>query len=180
MKTRLLVLAALPILALGLASCGNKNLKNAAGAKTDMVTDTTSNPALEVQESTDTADYEANIRGAEFVSHDNIATVNFDLDSYTLPETTRQTLQNNADVLKAHKDWVVMVEGHCDQRGTIEYNLALGQKRAKEVRDYYVRLGVAENSLGTISYGKEKPVCEEETETCWQSNRRAETKIRAK
>ena len=180
MKTRLLVLAALPFLALALASCGNKNLKTTGGAKTDMVTDTTTVPTLEIQESTDTAGYEANIRGGEFLSQENIVTVNFDLDSYTLSDTIRQALQKNADILKTHKDWTVMVEGHCDQRGTTEYNLALGQKRAKEVRDYYVRLGVSDSALGTISYGKEKPLCEEEAETCWRQNRRAETKVRAK
>ena len=72
----------------------------------------------------------------------------------------------------------MLVEGHCDNRGTTEYNLSLGQKRAKEVRDYYVRLGVSENSIGTISYGEENPACEEETEECWMKNRRSETKVR--
>lgn len=177
MKSRLLILAALPLLALGFASCNNKNVKKGGDSATDMVTDTVSAPNLEIQESTDT---EASLRGGEFISQENIVTVNFDYDSSALSDAARQALQNNAAILKTHKDWTVMVEGHCDQRGTIEYNLALGQKRAKEARDYYIRLGVAGNSLGTISYGKEKPLCEEETETCWQKNRRAETKVRAK
>ena len=180
MKTGLLILGVFPFLALSLASCGNKNIKNADASKNGMVTDTTVSPTLEIQESTDTTGGEANLRGAEFVSQENIVTVNFDLDSYTLSDTIRQALQKNADILKTHKDWTVMVEGHCDQRGTTEYNLALGQKRAKEVRDYYVRLGVSDSALGTISYGKEKPLCEEEAETCWRQNRRAETKVRAK
>ena len=175
MKNRLLILAALPLLALGFASCNNKNVKK--GDTADMVTDTASAPNLEIQESTDT---EARLRGGEFISQENIVTVNFDYDSSALSDAARQALQNNAVILKTHKDWIVMVEGHCDQRGTIEYNLALGQKRAKEARDYYIRLGVNKNSLGTISYGKEKPLCEEETDACWLTNRRAETKVRVK
>jgi peptidoglycan-associated lipoprotein len=180
MKSRLLILAALPLLALGFASCNNKNVKKGGASTTDMITDTVSAPTLEIQESTDTAGYEANLRGGEFISQENIVTVNFDYDSSALSDAARQALQNNAAILKTHKDWTVMVEGHCDQRGTIEYNLALGQKRAKEARDYYIRLGVNENSLGTISYGKEKPLCEEETDACWLKNRRAETKVRAR
>jgi len=70
------------------------------------------------------------------------------------------------------------VAGHCDERGTIEYNLALGQRRAKEVRDYYLRLGVSGKSVATISYGKESPLCREANEECWAKNRRAETRIR--
>jgi len=71
-----------------------------------------------------------------------------------------------------------LVEGHCDSRGTMGYNLALGQKRAKEVRDYYTRLGVPGSSIGTISYGEEKPSCEDETEECWGKNRKADTKVK--
>ena len=175
MKNRLLILAALPLLTLGFASCGNKNVKK--GGATDMITDTATSPTLEMQESTDT---EAGLRGGEFISQENIVAINFDYDTSVLSDAARQALQNNATILKPHKDWVIMVEGHCDQRGTIEYNLALGQKRAKEARDYYIRLGVNKNSLGTISYGKEKTLCEEETDACWRTNRRAETKVKVK
>jgi peptidoglycan-associated lipoprotein len=73
-----------------------------------------------------------------------------------------------------------MVAGHCDERGTTAYNLALGQKRAKEVRDYYVSLGVDGGRLATISYGKEAPLCLESNEACWTRNRRAESRARAK
>ena len=88
-------------------------------------------------------------------------------------------LQAIADFMKAFPDAKVKIEGHCDERGTVEYNLALGQKRAKAVRDYYVRLGVPESAMGTISYGEEKPVCNEATDACWLQNRRAETKVKA-
>ncbi len=178
MKKWILILAAAPVLAFTLSSCGNRNVKKSADAKGDMVTEITAAPGLDIQESTDTA--EANIRGGEFVSQENIAVVHFDYDSAELSDAARQTLTRNAAVIKSHKDWVVMVEGHCDQRGTIEYNLALGQKRAQQARDYYLRLGVAKTALGTISYGKEQPVCEEENDACWSNNRRAETKIKGK
>lgn len=123
---------------------------------------------------------EADIRGAEFNTTPVIKPINFDLDKYYLSAETRSILQKNAKHLKEHKDWETIVEGHCDDRGTIEYNLALGQKRAKEVREYYIRLGVSGTSIGTISYGEEKPVCEKSTESCWTTNRRAETKVRIK
>jgi len=175
MKNRHLILVIIAAAAVCFASCGGKNVKK--GGANDMVTDTAADPSLEVRESTDT---EASLRSGEFVSQDNILAINFDYDSATLSDEARRTLQDNAAILKPRKDWTIMVEGHCDQRGTIEYNLALGQKRAQEVRDYYVRLGVSKNSLGTISYGKEKPVCEEDTDACWHKNRRAETKVRIK
>jgi peptidoglycan-associated lipoprotein len=164
--------------ALTAVSCNKKNLKN-DGLKNDMTTDTTANPALDVQGG-DTMNTEGDIRGGEFVTYGTIQTVYFDFDKYGLSDEIRKALQKNAEILKAHKEWSVLVEGHCDSRGTVEYNLALGQKRAKEVRDYYTRLGVPESSIGTISYGKEKPVCEEETEDCWAKNRKAETKVKTK
>ena len=141
---------------------------------------TTDIPALEVVESSDTMTVEGNIRDAEFLAHENLKTINFNYDRYELSEDSRKTLQANAALLKARKEWSVLVEGHCDERGTTEYNLSLGQKRAKAVRDYYVRLGVAESSVGTISYGEEMPLCQETTDDCWLSNRRAETKVKAK
>ncbi|HOX22276.1 MAG TPA: OmpA family protein [Elusimicrobiales bacterium] len=121
---------------------------------------------------------EANVRGGEFASQQGLETLYFDFDSYGLGPAEQAKASKNADLIKARAGQDTLVEGHCDQRGTIEYNIALGQKRAREVRDYYVRLGVAAKKLTTISYGKEKPVCAESAETCWSRNRRAETKAR--
>ena len=121
---------------------------------------------------------EGYIRSGEFVSQAAIQPIFFDFDMYGLSDATRKALQKNAETIKSHKDWTVLVEGRCDSRGTVEYNLALGQKRAKEVRAYYIRLGVPESAMGTISYGKERLVCEEETEDCWAKNRRADTKVK--
>jgi len=180
-KNTLLLVLVLPLLAaFALSSCNNKNKKTGAGQVTDMTGDTAMMPTMDIQESTDTMSTEGEIRGGEFLPQANIKTIEFDYDRYELSEGARQTLQANAALIKARKDWTVLVEGHCDDRGTTEYNLALGQKRAKSVRDYYVRLGVPESSIGTISYGEEKPLCGEATDACWLMNRRAETKAKGK
>ena len=178
MKTFLVSLFSV-FIALTAVSCNKKNIKS-PGNKTAMTTDFSAEPALEIRESTDTINTEGDIRSGEFVSQETIQPIYFDYDMYGLPDQSRKTLQKKADVLKARKDWTVLVEGYCDSRGTVEYNLALGQKRAKEVRDYYIRLGVPESSIGTISYGKEKPSCDEETEDCWAKNRKADTKVKLK
>jgi len=177
MKIRALAICLLSaFVALAAVSCGKKNLKK-SGSGTDLTTDIAADPSLEIQGG-DIPGSEGGIRGGEFVTHGTIKSVYFDFDRYFLSEESRKTLQKNAETLKAHKEWLVVVEGHCDSRGTIEYNLALGQKRAKEVRAYYTRLGVPESSIGTISYGEEKPSCEEENYECWVRNRRADTKVK--
>ena len=102
-----------------------------------------------------------------------LADVRFDYDSYDLREDARSTLQTNANWLKENADKRVEIEGHCDERGTVEYNLALGAKRAKSAKDYLVTLGIDASRLSTISYGEELPVCREQTEDCWGRNRRA-------
>jgi peptidoglycan-associated lipoprotein len=96
----------------------------------------------------------------------------FDFDRYDLSSDAREVLKANAGWLKDNLSAVVQIEGHCDERGTTEYNLALGAKRAQAAKDYLVTLGVAVERLSTISYGKELPVCTEHTEVCWQRNRR--------
>lgn len=123
---------------------------------------------------------ELNIRGREFVSYQGLATIYFDFNRVELHAEARRVLAKNADFLKAHPEIEVRVDGHCDERGTTKYNLALGQKRAAIVRDYYVNLGLDSKRLGTLSWGEEKAVCHEKTEACWAKNRRSDTKIREK
>lgn len=96
----------------------------------------------------------------------------FDYDESTLSEDTRQKLARNADLIKATQ-FLVTIEGHADSRGTNEYNLALGERRANAVRDYLGSLGVSADRLRTISYGEERGVCTEDEESCWSQNRRA-------
>lgn len=105
--------------------------------------------------------------------------VRFEYDKSNLLAEARDILKENAEYIKTNTDLNILVEGHCDERGTIEYNLGLGQRRASAVRDYYGKLGVALKRVGTISYGEEKPLDTAHTEEAWAKNRRAETKARS-
>lgn len=104
----------------------------------------------------------------------------FALDSAQLGDAARPVLQKNADWMKRWTSTKVMVEGHADSRGTAEYNLALGERRASAVRDYLLNLGVAAERITIVSKGKESPFCTEENESCWQQNRRGHFVITAK
>ena len=96
----------------------------------------------------------------------------FEFDRYDLSADARASLKAAADWLKKNSTARIEVEGHCDDRGTNEYNLALGAKRAQTAKDYLETLGVAAGRLSTISYGEEIPVCREHSESCWSKNRR--------
>lgn len=173
-KTKFLTLFVLALVAAGCVSPRKKaaaDARDAARAKTQ-TEEAAYVPGVDVTE--------ASIRGQEFGQTPELGVIRFDYDSATLQGEALDTLKKNAEWLKSHPDLEVLVSGHCDERGTIEYNLALGQKRAKSVREYYARLGVPGKSVATISYGKESPVCSESTEDCWAQNRRAETKIRTR
>jgi peptidoglycan-associated lipoprotein len=96
----------------------------------------------------------------------------FGYDSWTISDDQRQALNRDADWMRTNGGAVVKVEGHCDERGTSAYNLVLGEKRAKAVRNYLVELGISANRLSVVSYGKERPSCLEHAESCYQQNRR--------
>jgi len=98
--------------------------------------------------------------------------VHFAYDSADVDSAGREVLSRNAAWLKQNSRVKVELEGHADSRGTIEYNLGLSAKRAKAVKDHLIALGIAPERLSTISYGKELPLCQEETESCWARNRR--------
>lgn len=104
--------------------------------------------------------------------------VNFDFDRYDLRPDARGILKANADWLKANPAARVEIEGHADERGTNEYNLALGAKRADSVKRYLIDLAIAPNRLSTVSYGEELPLCKEHNEICWAKNRRAHVVIK--
>lgn len=108
---------------------------------------------------------------------DRIQDAYFDYDKHTLRPDAEATLQRDAqtlaDIVKQYPDFKLNVEGHCDERGSEEYNLALGDARAKQAKDYLAGLGVPSGQLRTISYGKDRPVCADHDEACWQRNRRA-------
>ena len=96
----------------------------------------------------------------------------FDYDSWTISDEGRQALNRDAEWIKSNPSPLVKVEGHCDERGTSAYNLVLGEKRAKAARNYLVESGVGANRLSVVSYGKERPSCNEHAESCYQQNRR--------
>lgn len=104
----------------------------------------------------------------------------FDYNQAVLRDDARTALASNAEWLKRYPTIHVLSEGHCDERGTSEYNLVLGQSRADAVRAYLSSLGIDGARLQTVSYGKERPFCTDSTETCWQQNRRAHLVITAK
>jgi peptidoglycan-associated lipoprotein len=102
-----------------------------------------------------------------------LSSVHFDYDSSTLSSDARRQLSENADWIKGHASATVQVEGHCDSRGSVEYNLALGERRAKAVKNYLVSLGVDSKHLTIISYGEEKPIDPAQTDEAFAKNRRA-------
>jgi peptidoglycan-associated lipoprotein len=104
----------------------------------------------------------------------------FDLDQSTLRDDARVVLQRNAEWLRRWTATRITVEGHCDSRGTSEYNLALGDRRGAAVKDYLVSLGIAADRIVVVSKGRESPVCSDENESCWQQNRRGHPIISAK
>jgi peptidoglycan-associated lipoprotein len=104
----------------------------------------------------------------------------FDYDKYELRDDARSALATNSEWLKRFGTIQVLIEGHCDERGTEAYNLALGERRANSAKDYLASLGIDGGRMKTVSYGKERPVCTESNEACWQKNRRAHFVITAK
>jgi len=107
-----------------------------------------------------------------------LQTVHFDFDRYDLKPEARKLLDENADFLSANPDIRILVEGHCDDRGTIEYNLHLGQRRADAVREYLISKGVQADRMSTISYGEERPLPESgHDEASWARNRRVQFQI---
>ncbi len=97
----------------------------------------------------------------------------FDFDKSDIRPDARSALSGTGGFLKSYTQVKVMIEGHCDERGSTEYNLALGDRRAQAAKDFLVSLGVASDRMQTVSYGKERPFCQEKAEACWQQNRRA-------
>jgi peptidoglycan-associated lipoprotein len=167
MNYRFLKFAGLGILAFTLTGCPKRAVIKPEESKPE---ETKAMPPTE----------EPNLRvGPEYKEIPELQAIYFDLDQSTLRSDARDVLQKNYDVLKGHADWEALVEGHCDERGTTEYNLGLGQKRAASVRQYYMSLGLSGKRVATISYGKENPACSEHNEDCWSKNRRGVTKVRS-
>jgi peptidoglycan-associated lipoprotein len=106
--------------------------------------------------------------------------IHFEFDKYDIRPADAAILKGNADLLKKYHNVKVQIEGHCDERGTVEYNLALGERRANSTRNYLVSIGVSPERISTISYGKERPLDPSHNEAAWTKNRRAHTIITGK
>jgi peptidoglycan-associated lipoprotein len=100
----------------------------------------------------------------------------FDYDKHTLRPDAIQALQADSselrDILKDYPEYKLTIEGHCDERGSEEYNMALGDQRARAAKDYLTQVGIPSDQLSLVSYGKERPACQDHDEACWQKNRR--------
>jgi peptidoglycan-associated lipoprotein len=119
-------------------------------------------------------------RNEDFVAVPELKPVYFDFDKSALRPDAVDALTNNTTWLKENADTLVLVEGNCDERGTAEYNLALGDRRANSAMDYLEANGIAKDRLSTVSYGKERPVCTENTDECKNQNRRAEFRVKSR
>ncbi len=104
----------------------------------------------------------------------NLEVVHFDFDRYNIRFGDREKLSRNAAWMNSNPNAFIRIEGHCDARGTSDYNLALGDRRANATKNYLVSLGVNPSRISTVTYGEERPLCSENMESCWSQNRRAE------
>jgi peptidoglycan-associated lipoprotein len=147
------------------------------------ITPTTVEPTQDVAPSTETpiagdqtpGEFDQDIVTADEAARRQglLGDVFFDYDAYELRQDARDRLAQNAKFLTSHPEFILTIEGHADERGTNDYNLALGEKRANAAKEYLSTLGVGGDRLRTVSYGEERPFCGESSESCWQQNRRA-------
>jgi peptidoglycan-associated lipoprotein len=158
---------------LALAGCSSTTAVSTESAKSPA--ESRAKPAAVVSGSPSSSSLEALQRGDSTATPASspLKEIYFQFDRYDLNADARETLKTNAGWLRSNPSSRIEIEGHCDERGTNEYNLALGAKRAQAAKDYLVSLGIPAERVSTISYGEEIPVCKEQNESCWQKNRRA-------
>jgi len=148
-------------------------------AKTAKVTPEAQKPAEQMEsrsKPTDTDEGGATTKPGQVgeVMDIGLQRIHFDTDKWNIRDDARDALKKNADILEANPDVKIQIEGHCDERNTVEYNLALGERRASAVREYLVKLGVDAARISTISYGEERSVALGHDESAWSQNRRCE------
>jgi peptidoglycan-associated lipoprotein len=182
------VLICLMLLPLTFAACGKKKPATTPMPPPAIPGDTTigEKPAQPVTEETPVAtepiaEDAIGAKSLDDLNRDSpLKPVFFGLDMGDLDAQGQAVVQGNAELLKKYSSWVITIEGHCDERGTAEYNLALGERRAVAVRTYLVSLGISPDRVRTVSYGKEFPFDPGHTESAWSKNRRAHFVITAK
>jgi peptidoglycan-associated lipoprotein len=180
MTRKALVLLTMVLVVVAVGGCPKKK---PATTPEMTITPTTVEPTQEVAPATEPAiagDQTPDPLSGDLVAANEYATsqgllgdVFFDYDAFELRQDARDRLAQNAKFLTSHPEFILTIEGHADERGTNDYNLALGDKRANAAKEYLSTLGVGAERLRTVSYGEERPFCGESTEECWQQNRRA-------
>lgn len=150
-----------------LVGCGKKPaLKPAVEpTKTETKSETTPEPVLDEDVMSESGDLDTKVE---------LGRIHFEFDKYRLTDEAKEVLADNARVLKNNSKVRILIEGHCDERGTVEYNLALGERRAQAARDYLLELGIPASRISIISYGKERPLEFGQSESAWAKNRRDE------
>ncbi|MGH9465359.1 MAG: peptidoglycan-associated lipoprotein Pal [Thermoanaerobaculia bacterium] len=175
-RTWMLVVGLTVVVGLGGVGCGKKQ-KPATPAPEEVTVPTVESvgeaaPDLGLDE-TPIWDQELDSMNRYAQEQGLLGDVYFDYDRYELRPEARERLARNAEFMAEHPDFIFTIEGHCDERGTNEYNLALGDRRAATARNYLSSLAVDDTRLSTISYGEERPQCTDSEEACWRLNRRA-------
>ena len=174
-RTSVVVLALLLVLSLiALTGCPKKAEVSSVPepqAQPEKVAEAPAPPAEDAAKAAKAAE-EAKAAEAAAKQAAGLQPVYFDFDKSFIRDDAKATMKANADWLKANPKATIRIEGSCDERGTIEYNQALGQRRAASAKKYLADMGISAKRISLISYGKEKPVCKESTEDCWQKNRR--------
>jgi peptidoglycan-associated lipoprotein len=201
MGTRRILIVSLLTVAVGLAGCAKRPATTAASAPPPTATASTMTPSTApgsgaqpgggtgmqpsqmqpgggtgagtATPAQPTAPPAARPQPSQFAPVAGLADVYFDFDKYDIRPGDAKILDTNAQWMKSNPNHLVLIEGHCDERGTNEYNLALGERRAKSTMNYLVSQGVQANRITIISYGEERPSCTEKNESCWSRNRRA-------
>jgi peptidoglycan-associated lipoprotein len=183
-KRTLIALAALSLLT---AACAKKNIASAPPSVPQAATpEATPKPASPPTRAASTQPPEATVQGPRTPDAATRARIDellakiedayFDYDKATLrPDAQKALLADSTelrDILKDYPDYKLTIEGHCDERGSAEYNIALGDRRAEAAKSYLVQIGIPSAQFNLISYGKERPVCQDQDEACWQRNRR--------
>lgn len=155
---------------LSLVSCGSKEAKEIEVDPTQAVVDDASNSGMSLELNGDSDSQRAG----------GLSTVYFDYNSSSLTGSAKSALDSNVEFLQTTENVEVQIEGHCDERGGVQYNLALGERRAKSVKDYLAARGINARRITTVSYGKERPIEFGHDESAWGKNRRANFVITAK
>ena len=188
LRSRGVILIAVAVLSIG-AGCAKKKVATATPAKPEAVAPTQheATPATQPRQQATarpaearpvarptTPDAPTRARIDQLLAR--IEDAYFDYDKHTLRADAIEALKKDStelrDILKDYPDYKLTIEGHCDERGSAEYNIALGQARAEAAKNYLVQVGIPAPQLGVVSYGKERPACQDETEACYQKNRR--------